>query len=131
MIVKEGETLDMKSLGPNTVGLIKQNRKGKLTFQGKYPLVKFGMFADSSEASESHESSDRITSEDDVDLSGYASLFDSICDVAHLAIKIRDTKDVLETMPPTSTQMTDTTTPMETTLWIPLLRMLFPLLSHL
>ena len=33
-LVKEGETLDMKSLGPHTIGLIKQNRKGRLSFKG-------------------------------------------------------------------------------------------------
>ncbi|KAL7602750.1 hypothetical protein Lser_V15G16330 [Lactuca serriola] len=65
-IPKEGETLDMKSLGPNTVGLIKQNCKGKVTFEGKYPLVKFGIFVESSEASAYHESSDRMTVDDDV-----------------------------------------------------------------
>lgn len=56
----------MKSLGPNTIGLIKQNRKGKVTFQGKYPLLNFVMFAESSEASGSHESYDRMTVDDDV-----------------------------------------------------------------
>lgn len=45
---------------------MKQNRKGKNTFQGMYPLVKFDLFADSCEASESHLSSDRMTSEDDI-----------------------------------------------------------------
>ena len=66
MMVKEGVTLYMKSLGPNTVGQIKKNREGKVSFHGMYPLVNFGMFADSCEASESHESSDRVISEDDV-----------------------------------------------------------------
>ena len=31
-LVKEGETLDMKSLGPHTTKLIKQNCKGKVIF---------------------------------------------------------------------------------------------------
>ena len=62
-MVKEGETLDMKSLGPHTVGLIKQNRKGKVVFQGLYLLVKFGRFAELNEASESHGSSDKVPSE--------------------------------------------------------------------
>lgn len=55
--------LDMKSLGPHTIGLIKQNRKGKVIFQGLYPLVKFGQFAEPNEATESHRSSDNISSE--------------------------------------------------------------------
>ena len=62
-LVKEGETLDMKSLGPHTIGLIKQNRKGKVVFQGLYPLVKFGRFAEPNEATESHGSSDKISLE--------------------------------------------------------------------
>ena len=62
-MVKEGDTLDMKSLGTHTVRLIKQNRKGKVVFQGLYPLVKFGRFAEPNEASESHGSSDKISSD--------------------------------------------------------------------
>nr|KAJ0193478.1 hypothetical protein LSAT_V11C800389040 [Lactuca sativa] len=62
-IFKEGDTLDMKSLGPYTVGLIKQNLKGKVVFQGKYQLVKFGKFAELNEASESHGSSDKLSYE--------------------------------------------------------------------
>ena len=45
-IKQGGETLDMKSLGSNTFGLMKQNRKGKFMFVGKYPLVKFGLFVE-------------------------------------------------------------------------------------
>lgn len=56
----------MKSLGSNTFGLIKQNRKGKYILEGKYPLVKFGIFAESSDVSESNGSSDHLESEDDV-----------------------------------------------------------------
>ena len=44
-LVKTGEILDMKAFGPKTVSLIKQNRKGKIMFHGKYPLMKFGKFA--------------------------------------------------------------------------------------
>lgn len=58
--------MDIKSPGPNSIGLIKQNRKGKYTFEGKYPLVKFGMFTESSEASASHESSNHMTVDEDV-----------------------------------------------------------------
>ena len=31
-LVKDGDTLDMKSLGPHTTGLIKQNHRGKVVF---------------------------------------------------------------------------------------------------
>ncbi|KAL7594810.1 hypothetical protein Lser_V15G29254 [Lactuca serriola] len=62
-MVKEGDTLHMKSLGPHTVGLIKQNWRGKVIFQGKYPLEKFGKFAELNESSESYESSDKASSE--------------------------------------------------------------------
>lgn len=65
-IEKEGENLDMKSLGSTTFGLMKQNRKGKYFFEGKYPLVKFGMFAELKDASESSDSSDHLESEDNV-----------------------------------------------------------------
>ncbi|KAL7597760.1 hypothetical protein Lser_V15G25577 [Lactuca serriola] len=61
-LVKDGDTLDMKSLGPHTIGIIKQNRKGKVVFQGLYPLVKFGRFAEPNEANESYGSSDKISS---------------------------------------------------------------------
>ena len=56
----------MKSLGSNTIGLIKQNRKGKFTFQGRYPLVKFGAFSELSESSENEESSEPLDSANDV-----------------------------------------------------------------
>lgn len=49
---KEGETLDVKSLASNTLCLMKLNRKGKYMFEGKHPLVKFGIFAESSDESE-------------------------------------------------------------------------------
>ena len=62
-MIKEGDTFDMKSLGPHTVGLIKQNRRGKVIFQGKYPLEKFGKFAELNESSESYGSSDKASFE--------------------------------------------------------------------
>ncbi|KAL7589498.1 hypothetical protein Lser_V15G36911 [Lactuca serriola] len=60
---KEGETLDMKSLGLHTVGLIKQNRRGKVVFQGLYPLENFGNFTELNEPTESYDSSERTSSE--------------------------------------------------------------------
>ncbi|KAL7589055.1 hypothetical protein Lser_V15G40641 [Lactuca serriola] len=60
---KEGETLDMKSLGPHTMGLLKQNRKGKVVFQGLYPLEKFGKFIELDEPTESYGSSEQTSSE--------------------------------------------------------------------
>ncbi|CAH1433905.1 unnamed protein product [Lactuca virosa] len=51
-----GENLDLKSLGPSTFGLMKQNRKtSKYVFQGTKPLVKFGCFAKIGEDSDSDE----------------------------------------------------------------------------
>ena len=39
------DTLDMKALGPNTFGLMKQSRKStKVAYQGLKNLVKFGKF---------------------------------------------------------------------------------------
>lgn len=65
---RKGETLDLKSLGSNTFGLMKQNRKGKFIFYGKYPLVKFGPFTEVSDATESGESSDTKETEDVVNI---------------------------------------------------------------
>ena len=46
-IEREADTLDVKALGPNTFGLMKQSRKGtKLSFQGIKPLEKFRKFLD-------------------------------------------------------------------------------------
>ena len=45
---------------------MKHNRKGKVVFVGKYPLVKFGLFTELSDASESNDSSDHMESDDDV-----------------------------------------------------------------
>ncbi|KAL7617903.1 hypothetical protein Lser_V15G04026 [Lactuca serriola] len=62
-MVKDGDKLDTKSLVPHTVDLIKQNRKGKVVFQGLHPLVKFGQFAEINESSESHGTSKKTLSE--------------------------------------------------------------------
>ncbi|XP_076902463.1 uncharacterized protein LOC143557232 [Bidens hawaiensis] len=46
-LVKSVETLDMKSMGLNSFGLMKQSRKGaKVVYMGLKPLVKFGRFAE-------------------------------------------------------------------------------------
>ncbi|CAI9282309.1 unnamed protein product [Lactuca saligna] len=37
-------TLDFKSIGPSAFGLMKQKRGGKFVFEGKFPLIKFGIF---------------------------------------------------------------------------------------
>ncbi|CAI9264869.1 unnamed protein product [Lactuca saligna] len=48
---RTGKTLDMKSLGQNTFGLIKQHLKGsKVVFRETSPLVMFGRFAEIEEA---------------------------------------------------------------------------------
>ena len=60
---KTGETLDMQSLVPHTVGLIKQNRQGKVIFRGLYSLEKFGKFTELDETPESYESSEQISLE--------------------------------------------------------------------
>ncbi|KAL7596831.1 hypothetical protein Lser_V15G29616 [Lactuca serriola] len=62
-MVKDGDNMDIKSLGPHTFGLIKQNRKGKVVFQGLHPLVKFGNFAEIDESSESHGTSEKALSD--------------------------------------------------------------------
>ncbi|CAI9277536.1 unnamed protein product [Lactuca saligna] len=38
------DTLDFKSIGPSAFGLMKQKRGGKFVFEGKFPLIKFGIF---------------------------------------------------------------------------------------
>ncbi|CAI9280696.1 unnamed protein product [Lactuca saligna] len=46
-IERSSATLDMKALGPNTFGLMKQSRKAsKVPYQGLKELVKFGKFAE-------------------------------------------------------------------------------------
>ncbi|CAI9299907.1 unnamed protein product [Lactuca saligna] len=46
-IKRTSDTLDMKALGPNTCGLMKQSRKAtKVAFQGLNELVKFGKFVE-------------------------------------------------------------------------------------
>ena len=64
---------------------------------------------------------DNFLSNEDLDL-----FFDNIYDVAYPATEIRDTEDVLETTPPTSNQMADTTTPKEKTSGIPPLEDVIP-----
>lgn len=63
---KRGETIDLKYLGSSTFGLMKQNRKGKFMFEGKFPLVKFGKFAEVSDPSTTESSSAYKEFEDDV-----------------------------------------------------------------
>ncbi|KAL7599671.1 hypothetical protein Lser_V15G25567 [Lactuca serriola] len=65
-IEKGGDTIDLKSLGSSTFGLMKQNRKGKFMFKGKHPLVKFGKFAEVSGSSATESSSTYEEYEDDV-----------------------------------------------------------------
>ncbi|CAI9269496.1 unnamed protein product [Lactuca saligna] len=49
------EVLDLKSIGPNAFGLMKQKRTGKFVFEGKFPLIKFGIFEErDKEESEEH-----------------------------------------------------------------------------
>ncbi|CAI9277306.1 unnamed protein product [Lactuca saligna] len=38
------DTLDFKSISPSAYGLMKQKRGGKFVFEGKFPLIKFGIF---------------------------------------------------------------------------------------
>ncbi|CAI9300246.1 unnamed protein product [Lactuca saligna] len=38
------DTLDFKSIGPSAYELMKQKRGGKFVFEGKFPLIKFGIF---------------------------------------------------------------------------------------
>ncbi|CAI9262913.1 unnamed protein product [Lactuca saligna] len=63
---KIGETIDLKSLGSSTFGLMKQNRKGNFMFDEKYPLLKFGQFAEVRDSS-AKSSSEFIETEDDSD----------------------------------------------------------------
>lgn len=65
-IEKRGETLDLKSMGSSTFGLMKQKMKGKFMFQGKYPQVKFSQFAEVSDSTETESSSDRMETKEDV-----------------------------------------------------------------
>ena len=65
-IMRRGETLNVKSLGANTFSLMKQNRKGKFMFEGKYPLVNLGQFAEDRDSSSIESSFEFIETEDDV-----------------------------------------------------------------
>ncbi|KAL4564809.1 hypothetical protein LXL04_028880 [Taraxacum kok-saghyz] len=52
-IERTADTLDIKALGPNTFGLMKQSRKAaKVAYQGTRPLEKFGRFAETVEPQE-------------------------------------------------------------------------------
>ncbi|KAL7601850.1 hypothetical protein Lser_V15G23828 [Lactuca serriola] len=57
------DTLDFKSIGPSAFGLMKQKRCGKLVFEGKYPLIKFGIFKEN-DREESEEQSMSMENED-------------------------------------------------------------------
>lgn len=49
-LIKSVDTLDMKSMGPNSFGLMKQSRKGsKVVYQGLRALEKFGKFSETEE----------------------------------------------------------------------------------
>ncbi|KAL7602938.1 hypothetical protein Lser_V15G19704 [Lactuca serriola] len=79
-LAKTGEILDMKAFGPNTISLMKKNQKGKIMFQEKYRLEKFGKFAELTDSSESHGSPEQ-TSIDHAS-SEYANISDDIIDVS-------------------------------------------------
>ncbi|CAI9303199.1 unnamed protein product [Lactuca saligna] len=60
---KGNDTLDFKSIGPSTFGLMKQKRGGKFVFEGKFPLIKFGIFKEN-DREESEEQSILMENED-------------------------------------------------------------------
>ncbi|CAI9281841.1 unnamed protein product [Lactuca saligna] len=51
------ETLDLKFVGPSAFGLMKKKRGGKFILEGKFPLIKFGIFAKGSDQSHSEDQS--------------------------------------------------------------------------
>ena len=57
------DTLDFKSIGPSAFGLMKQKRGGKFVFEGKFPLIKFGIFKEN-DREESEEQSMPMENED-------------------------------------------------------------------
>ncbi|CAI9291839.1 unnamed protein product [Lactuca saligna] len=57
------KTLDLKSVGPSAFRLMKQKRGGKFIFEGKFPLIKFGIFEEN-DRSESEDQSIPTESED-------------------------------------------------------------------
>ncbi|CAI9299628.1 unnamed protein product [Lactuca saligna] len=57
------KTLDLKSIGPSDFGLMNQKRSGKFVFEGKFPLIKFGIFAEN-DREESEEQSIPMEFED-------------------------------------------------------------------
>ncbi|CAI9283428.1 unnamed protein product [Lactuca saligna] len=58
------ETLDLKSISPSAFGLMKQKRGGKFVFEGKFPLIKFGIFVEDSDQSDSEDQSISTETED-------------------------------------------------------------------
>ena len=57
------DVLDFKSIGPSAFGLMKQKRGGKFVFEGKFPLIKFGIFKED-DRDESEEQSMPMENED-------------------------------------------------------------------
>ncbi|KAL7597552.1 hypothetical protein Lser_V15G22580 [Lactuca serriola] len=57
------DILDFKSIGPSAFGLMKQKRGGKFVFEGKFPLIKFGIFKED-DREESEDQSVPIENED-------------------------------------------------------------------
>ncbi|CAI9259227.1 unnamed protein product [Lactuca saligna] len=56
------------SVGPSAFGLMKQKMGGKFVFEGKFPLIRFGIFAEDSDQSDS-ENQSNPTETDDVVIS--------------------------------------------------------------
>ncbi|CAI9269367.1 unnamed protein product [Lactuca saligna] len=57
------DVLDFKSIGLSAFGLMKQKRGGKFVFEGKFPLIKFGIFKED-DGDESEEQSMPVENED-------------------------------------------------------------------
>ncbi|CAI9284447.1 unnamed protein product [Lactuca saligna] len=62
-IQRGNDTLDFKSIGPSAFGLMKQKRCRKFVFEGKFPLIKFGIFKEN-DREESKEQSIPMQNED-------------------------------------------------------------------
>nr|KAJ0215764.1 hypothetical protein LSAT_V11C300123010 [Lactuca sativa] len=68
-IERSSDTLDMKALGPNTFGIMKQSKQSaKVAFQGLKELVQFGKFAET-EVTEEHMTQSRSNISSSVDVS--------------------------------------------------------------
>ncbi|KAL8261105.1 hypothetical protein R6Q59_025154 [Mikania micrantha] len=66
-LVKTVDSLDIKKMGPNVFGLLKQTRKGaQFTFQGLRPLEKFGRFREVETADQGNEVNVIIDEDHDV-----------------------------------------------------------------